>query len=68
MTMEGTVTSLAVEGAITAAVFEAHVNEEWGCELLYLLLYSPDFNPTLRRLLPRSRASYGKPELAAARH
>jgi hypothetical protein len=32
-----------------------------GCELLYLPPYSPDFNPTLRKLLPRSRASCVKP-------
>jgi hypothetical protein len=98
MTTEGMGTSLAVEGATTAAAFETYVErvlspvlctgqvvvmdnltahkgervkeliEEKGCELLILPPYSPDLNPTLRRLLPRSRASYGKPELAAAKH
>jgi len=41
--------------------------EERGCELLYLPPYSPDLNP-IERLLPRSRVSFGKLKLAAARH
>jgi hypothetical protein len=74
MTTEGMGPSLVVEGATTAAAFETYVKrvkeliEEKGCELLILLSYSPDLNPTLKRLLPRSRASYGKPRLAAAKH
>jgi hypothetical protein len=41
--------------------------ERQGCELLYLPPYSPEYNPIERRLLPRSRASYGKPKLSRTR-
>jgi hypothetical protein len=42
--------------------------KERGCERLYLPLYFSRTSTPSRRLSPRSRASYGKPRLAAVKH
>ena len=41
--------------------------EGMGCELLYLLAYSPDYNPTSRKRFRRSRDTCARSEPAAAR-
>jgi hypothetical protein len=41
--------------------------QERSRELLYLPPYSPDLEPIVKRLLPRSRARCAKPRLASAR-
>ena len=39
-----------------------------GCELVYLPAYSPDYNPIVKRRLPRSRTSYARLRPGPKRH